>query len=457
MVPPAKGCPNLSMFHKSDPMARPPLELWGGVECSCVRVGDVYRDQLSLNGHRQRLQDLDAFAAMGIRKLRMPLLWEHIWPDANQPPDWRWADAAMARLQALGIEPIVGLLHHGSGPTDTHLLDTALPERLAAFAYQVAKRYPWVRYYTPVNEPLTTARFAGLYGLWYPHHRTDGSFVRALLTQVQAVRAAMAAVRSVNPFAGLVQTDDLGYTQSTPRLSYQATFENERRWLSYDLLCGLVRPGHSLYRYLRRYGATVQELAAMAERPCKPAVLGINHYITSERYLDGRTDKYPAHTHGGNGVHRYADVETCRSPVPRLGPAALLSQAWERYGLPIAITEAHLGCTRDEQMRWLYQMWTTCQTLRRQGVDVRGCTAWALLGSFDWDSLLTQARGHYEAGVFDLTPDGIQPTEVSALLADLAAGREVPAAVRQPGWWDLLQTEALRRRPEQQAIEAIAA
>jgi dTDP-4-dehydrorhamnose reductase len=43
----------------------------------------------------------------------------------------------------------------------------------------VAARYPWLRDYTPVNEPLTTARFSGLYGVWYPHHRNTHSFVRA--------------------------------------------------------------------------------------------------------------------------------------------------------------------------------------------------------------------------------------------------------------------------------------
>ena len=26
-------------------------------------------------------------------------------------------------------------------------------------------RYPWIDAYTPVNEPLTTARFSGLYGI----------------------------------------------------------------------------------------------------------------------------------------------------------------------------------------------------------------------------------------------------------------------------------------------------
>ena len=71
----------------------------------------------------------------------------------------------------------------------------------------MAERYPWVQDWTPVNEPLTTARFSGLYGVWYPHERSDQAFVRCLLHQVQATVLAMRAVRRVNPQAQLVQTD----------------------------------------------------------------------------------------------------------------------------------------------------------------------------------------------------------------------------------------------------------
>ena len=54
------------------------------------------------------------------------------------------------------------------GPAYTSLADPEFPEKLAEYAGAVAKRYPWIGHYTPVNEPLTTARFSGWYGLWYP-------------------------------------------------------------------------------------------------------------------------------------------------------------------------------------------------------------------------------------------------------------------------------------------------
>src|SRR5437868_107069 len=150
-----------------------PLELWAGVECTVNRVGDSFFDQLELNGHARRIDDINLFAELGVRALRYPVLWERTAPDGLQSADWSWADERLARIRNLGLLPIISLVHHGSGPRYTSLVDAAFPEKLSAYARAVAERYPWVSHYTPVNEPLTTARFSGLYGHWYPHGRND--------------------------------------------------------------------------------------------------------------------------------------------------------------------------------------------------------------------------------------------------------------------------------------------
>src|SRR5215218_9741125 len=101
----------------------------------------------------------------------------------------------------VGVRPIAGLVHYVSAPRHTCLSDPAFPEKLASYARAVAERYPWVEDYTPVNEPLTTARFSGLYGHWYPHGRDGRTFARALLNQLRGVVLAMRAVREVSPAA----------------------------------------------------------------------------------------------------------------------------------------------------------------------------------------------------------------------------------------------------------------
>ena len=198
---------------------RPPLAMWGGIECTINRVGDAFFTQLDRSGHLRRDGDLGRFAALGIAALRYPVLWEATAPNGLAAADWSWTDRRLAELRRLGITPIVGLVHHGSGPRHTSLLDPSFAVGLAEFASTVAARYPWVDQWTPVNEPLTTARFSALYGIWYPHACDDRSFVAALFNQCRATVLAMAAIRRVNPAAQLIQTDDLGCTYGTEPLA----------------------------------------------------------------------------------------------------------------------------------------------------------------------------------------------------------------------------------------------
>jgi dTDP-4-dehydrorhamnose reductase len=427
------------------------------VECTVNRVGERYFDQLARNGHHQRDDDVERLAALGVRAVRFPLLWERTAPE-GVPPDWSWSEGRLARLRALGVRPIVTLLHHGSGPRDTSLVDPAFPERFAAYARSAAERYPWVEDWTPINEPLTTARFSALYGVWYPHARDDRSFAQAFVNQLRGTALAMRAIREVIPHARLVQTEDLGKTHATRALAYQAAFENERRWATADLLTGRLGPKDVMWRFLvGKGGIDPQTLHAFRDAPCPPDVMGINHYVTSERFLDRRLSRYPAHTHGGNGAHRYADVEAVRVLADGIdGPETLLREAWERHGLPLAITEVHLACTREQQLRWLAGVWDAAQRLCAQGVDLRAVTAWAAFGSFDWNSLLTRDAGHYEPGLFDVRGPEPRPTALAHMVRDLATqGRSDHPALAGAGWWQ--QPERLLyppvRRPVRPALD----
>lgn len=424
-----------------------PLELWGGAECTIARIGDDYRDEARETGHHGRLDDLDRIAALGIRTVRLPILWETV-TGRDAAAAWAWHDARLDRARHLGITPIAGLLHHGSGPRDTSLLDPSFPERFASHAAAVAARYPGIRHYTPVNEPLTTARFSALYGHWYPHATDEASFFRALLAQCKATLLAMRAVRRVRPDAVLVQTEDLGRTFSTTRLAYQAAHDNERRWLSFDLLLGRVDPEHPFHARLLEAGARPQDLDLLASGEGAPDILGINHYLTSDRYLDQRIGRYPPAARGGNAFELFADVEAVRVDLPPgvLGPLARLREAWERYGRPLAVTEVSHGCTRDEQIRWLVEVWTAAQEARAEGIDVRAVTPWALFGSIDWRTLLTRRDGLYEPGAFDVRGPAPRPTALARAIAGLAAGGTWDHPVLDgPAWW---------RRPERLHVPA---
>ncbi|HEV2566158.1 MAG TPA: family 1 glycosylhydrolase [Microvirga sp.] len=415
-----------------------PLELWGGLECTVARVGDDYRDQSLETGHHARIEDLDRIAELGIRTLRHPVLWETISPESPEQTDFSWHDARLDRLRTLGIRAIAGLCHHGSGPRYTHMLDPAWPELLARHAANVAERYPHLDLYTPVNEPLTTARFSGLYGHWYPHGTSYEAFLKILVNECKATVLSMRAIRKIRPDAQLVQTDDMGKTFSTPMLAYQAEHENQRRFLGFDLLCGMVDRDHPWWNILLENGVPQADLELLLEADAAPDIIGINHYLTSERYLDERMARYPEHHWGGNGRHQYADAEAVRMPLPssELGPAARLREVWERYRRPMAVTEAHHGSTRDDQLRWLMEVWNAVGTLREEGADIRAVTVWSLYGAVDWNSLLTRRNGFYEPGPFDVRAPEPRRTALAHAAEALAkAGTFDHPVLDRAGWW----------------------
>ncbi|MEO7240899.1 MAG: family 1 glycosylhydrolase, partial [Sphingomicrobium sp.] len=426
-----------------------PLELWGGVECTVVRIGNAYRDQVVETGHASRMADLDAIAELGVKVVRYPILWETVAPEVPTELDFSWHDARLNRLRELGIKVVAGLVHHGSGPRYTDLLDPEFPDKLAAYAGAVARRYPWIDAWTPVNEPLTTARFSCLYGHWYPHKRNLDTAFRATVLQCLAISRAMAAIRAVNPAAQLLATEDIGKSFSTPELAYQAAHENERRWLSLDLLFGRVSDGHPFRKWLGRTAASVAELAELATGAGRPDLIGFDHYLTSERFLDQRLARYPGVAAGSNRRHRYVDVEATRIARlrPELGPGPRLRELWQRYATPIAITEVHHGCTREEQVRWLVEMWRAAERERARGADIRAVTVWAMFGVIDWRSLLTRREGVYEAGAFDTRSATPRPTLVAKAARELGAGRKFDHPLLDlPGWWRRPGGSHARRR-----------
>ncbi|MCW3073691.1 MAG: dTDP-4-dehydrorhamnose reductase [Flaviaesturariibacter sp.] len=414
------------------------IEIWGGLECTINRVGETFFDQLEYNGF-YRDPPLDTIAELGIKKLRFPILWERHQPEANTKINWDFTEQQLSVLKKKNIDVIAGLVHHGSGPAFTNLLDENFPQLLAEYAGKVAAKFPWINYYTPVNEPLTTARFSGLYGFWYPHAKDDRSFQLALLYQLKGVVLAMKEIRKVNPDAQLVQTEDLGKTYCTPLLKYQAKFENERRWLTYDILCGRLNEKHRLWKYFTKKNIPADLLQFFIDNPCQPDVFGFNHYVTSERFLDQDYRKYPKHLHGGNKRHKYVDIEAARVKMDEpYGIEVLLKEAWERYKRPIAVTEVHLHCHREEQIRWFKYVHEATISLAAEGVEILGVTAWALLGSYGWNKLLTEPKGEYEPGVFDLRGNTCRPTALASYIKSLTAEKRYNHTyyTGAKGWWE---------------------
>jgi beta-glucosidase/6-phospho-beta-glucosidase/beta-galactosidase len=421
------------------------LELWGGLECSVVRVGDDIRNQITETGHYERAGDLHLVAELGVETLRYPILWETVSlsPDHD---DWRWHDARLGQLHKLGISPIAGLVHHGSGPPWCDVLHPDFPAALARHAAAVAQRYPWITMFTPVNEPMTTARLCGLYGHWHPHGRDEATCFLVVVAECLAIAAAMRAIRRVNSSAKLIQTEDVGRVFATPLLQYQADHENERRWLALDLLAGRVDWRHPFHQRLLDHGIDERHLDWLAGNPCPPDMIGIDQYLTSDRFLDEDAKKHPGVMPGGNHWHSYVDVAAARVGVPARESGFLprIIEAWERYGIPLSLTEVHNGSTREEQLRWLMAAWHAANAARASGIELRAVSVWSLFGATDWNSLLARREGFYESGAFDIRFSPPRPTGIAAFIRGLRhSGSFDHPALDRPGWWKADEPQAI--------------
>jgi dTDP-4-dehydrorhamnose reductase len=408
-------------------------EVWAGPECSFLTVGDWACDQLTLTGHDRRLADIDRLARLGVSAVRYPVLWGRD-RRTGEATDWGWSATRLARLETRGLRPVLGLLHHGFGPAGADPLQPGWARRFAAYAARVAVSAPAGASFLPLNEPLTTARFGGLYGWWPPYRRDPAAFAALLLAQAEAYLLAARAIRAVRPGATILLNEDVGRTIAAPGCRDVADRHNERRWLSFDLVTGRVDHSHPAWSALAatRRGRRVLELLRTEPEP--PDVLGVDHYVTSDRYVDDRLEEFPAHTHAHEGGRIYADVEVARVHGHAVGGfARAIGDAWDRYRLPVALTEVQLAGDPEEQAAWWNEAWAAAEDATRRGIPVRSVTAWSAFGAYDWSSVLRTPRGAYEAGAYDASAPGApRRTALGEAIAATAAGRPAPPAT---GWW----------------------
>jgi dTDP-4-dehydrorhamnose reductase len=408
-----------------------PFEIWASPEPTVARIdASMVRDQLAETGHERRAGDIALLASLGIAATRYPVLWEKCATDDPARPDLAWPRARLEALREAGIEPVVTLLHHGSGPRWTSLVDPGFPEAFAAYAGAVARAFPWVRRWTPINEPLTTARFSTLYGHWYPNASDDRSFGRAIVNEARAMLLAMEAIRAVNPSAEFVVTEDLQsfamYGDADRDLEAYVAHKRERMFLSLELVMGRVIEGHALYPYLvERAGIGAGELRDLAARAAAPDLVGWNYYPNSERLLE--------RAHDGTIVNH---ARVALAPGT-LDPRPLLRAAHARLDLPFGISEVHIDGDEVERVRWLVQRARDLDALARDGAPVRMLGAWAAFGMVDWRSLLRERDGYVEDGVFTFARADEAPREsaVAAAMRELARG-SIPALPERAGWWE---------------------
>jgi beta-glucosidase/6-phospho-beta-glucosidase/beta-galactosidase len=342
-----------------------------GIECSAPIIrGGIRRDQLILTDHWRRFEeDFDLTAELGITHLRYGVPFHVVARDPSNF-DWTWTDLALAALRERGIEPIADLLHFAVPDRLHGIGDPGLPPAFAAYAAAFADRYPWIRWYTPVNEPFITSLFSAKNGWWNEQRRSDRAFVRALDNVATCGVEGMRLIRERRSDAIFLQSDACeSFLPADPAAEGRARFLTERSFLGFDLTFG--RPVSPAMRaWLRRAGMSASrqrwfETNASDEN----CIVGLDYYEHNELIVDaeGRT-----------------------SPAVRRGFGAIAREVHRRYGLPLMLAETN---NHDERaVDWLAETWNDTVGMRDDGLPITGFCWYSLTDQVDWDTCMREAN-----------------------------------------------------------------
>ena len=359
-----------------------------GIENSypTIRNGSHRVDEMDLCSHYDRWkEDFDLVDEQNIDYLRYGPPIHKTWL-GDGVYDWEFSDLTMLDLQRRGITVIADLCHFGVPDWIGNFQNPAFPELFSRYAGDFANRYPWVRYYTPVNEMIVCAQFSGRFGWWNEQGTTDRTFVTCIKHLVRANILACRAIQRRIHSAIFIQAESAEHFHPKDASAVGITnTKNKVRFLSLDLNFG-HHVDAEMYMFLRDNGMSLEEYQFFLENDTKSrSIIGTDYYVTCEHGVD-------------------SDVNTwgCGD---QLGYAAVVQQYYDRYKLPIMHTETNMtqGVNGDEAVKWLEKQWNNVMLLKNSGVPMLGFTWYSLTDQVDWDSALTIPNKNVNAlGLYDL-------------------------------------------------------
>jgi len=140
--------------------------------------------------------DFDLLDEIGIHYLRYGPPIHTTWLGPGRY-DWSFCDQTFGELYRRNVVPIVDLCHFGVPDWIGNFQNPDFPELFAGYAQAFAERFPWIQFYTPVNEMFVCAAFSAAYGWWNEQMQSDQAFVTALKHIVKANVLAMGVILDV--------------------------------------------------------------------------------------------------------------------------------------------------------------------------------------------------------------------------------------------------------------------
>jgi beta-glucosidase/6-phospho-beta-glucosidase/beta-galactosidase len=325
--------------------------------------------------------DFRLLQELGIEYLRYgpPYFSTHTGPGKY---DWGFTDETFNALHKQNVTVIADLCHFGLPDWLGNFQNEDWPQLFVEYVEAFARRFPWIRFYTPVNEIFIAATFSAQFGWWNERLKTDRAFVTALKNLCKANVLAMHAILKERSDAIFIQSESTQYFHPDgPECEDYARRFNEKRFLSLDLTYG-YHLNATIYEYLLDNGMTRDEYHWFLQHHLRSrCVMGNDYYKTNE-----------------NLVHSDGTL-TLSGEI--FGYYPITHQYFSRYSLPIMHTETNHS--EPGAVMWLKKEWANVHRLKQDGVPIVGFTWYSLQDQVDWDTGLREDNGRVNSlGLCDL-------------------------------------------------------
>ena len=340
-------------------------------------------------------EDVGLLRELGCRTHRMGIEWSRIEPEEGVF-DTAAIEHYREELELLREAEIVPLvtLHHFTNPLwledDGGWLDERIHDRFARYVRRVVEAYgDLVSDWVTINEPNVYLIQGYVYGDWPPGHTSVGEYLRGA---PQMMRAHLVAYRTIHELAERYGREarvgvahhlrlfDPAGSVLTPLLS--AALER--------LVQGIFLEGMTTGRLRFPLSGRLPEASGLAR--CSD-FLGVNYYT---RDLVHAALK-PLQLFTRLEVPAGAPRNDLGWEIYPLGLSRLIRTVWNRYHLPIWITE-NGTCDAEDRFRAAYiaDHLTRVAELIRGGLPGARSSHWTLMDNFEWVEGESARFGLYE-------------------------------------------------------------
>jgi beta-glucosidase len=402
---------------------------WWDFEREPGRIKDGSRSGAACEHYSRFREDIGLLRELSLTTYRFSVEWARVEPEPG-----RIDGAALAHYVemvdaclAAGVEPCV-TLYHFTLPrwfaARGGWLSSDAPGAFGRFARAVAEAFAGrVSLWVTLNEPIVYLYHGLLAGIWPPGARSPRAMILAGRNLIRAHFEARREIHRVSDRAPAARGPSITGLASNLRV-----FDPAREGNLLDRGAAAVQEAIynwafldsvHLGRLIPPFG--LREAVSSGPWPGQD-FLGVNYYTRGRVRFDITS---PTELFGAQETSPGAPVSDLGWEIYPEGIRRVVRKAYERYGLPVYITENGIADAAD-RMRAGFLVRHLDQILRmiEEGTPIKGYYHWSIIDNFEWAEGFTPRFGLYAVD-YATQERSLRPS--GALYGRIAAARSLPS------------------------------